>query len=392
MFNRRFNLGCCLAFMLGVSSLSAQSVDVKVGDGETIKITPGGRFYFDGATFIEDETDMSNGVSLSDLRVGLKAKYKNWDAKIDVGFASSTVSAKDIFLQYNFNKSSYLRGGHFAEPFGIDHMESSGNIKFLTANGTSNAFSPGRKVGLEYVGWTKNLWFGAGVFGDGDDINNKIEGDDGYAATGRLVFNPLQNPGKIFHVGVAGSYRKADAAGYDASGRDNPKSISYGSALLSNVDKRKVISAKIADADYQAKYALELIGAYGPVFFQGEYFYSIAERKNDLASYKASGAYGQIGILAIGGDYTYSSSWGRMGTPKPGSLEFALRYNYTDLDDSGSGIKGGRMSDWSFATNYYLNKYITFKLNYNNVSLGKNASLAADETINAIQARVQVIF
>lgn len=391
MNSRRLSISALL-LSLGLSTMSAQTLSVKVSDDESIKITPTGRFYYDGAVFMEDETDFGNGTSLTDLRLGLKGAYKQWDAKIDIGFANSTVSAKDVFLQYNFKKTSYLRGGHFAEPFGIDHMESSGNIKFMTANATSLAFSPGRKVGIEYVGWTKNMWVGAGVFGDGDDINNKIDGDDGYSVTGRFVFNPIQSPGRIFHVGLAGSYRKADAAGYDVDNNPNPKAISYGSSLLTNVEKRKVLNAKVSDAKYQAKYAAELIAAYGPLYFQGEYFNTLVERKHDLATYKASGAYGQIGFLAIGGNYTYSSSWARMGTPKPKSLEFALRYNYTNLDHKGSGIQGGTMSDWSFATNYYLNKYVTFKLNYNNVDLGKHAVLAPGEDINTIQARVQVIF
>lgn len=390
MFTRRLSVALA-SLLLGFISLSAQSVDVKVGD-ETIKITPMGRFYFDGAMYLDDETDLGNGVALTDLRLGLKAKYKMFDIKADIGFAGGKIGPKDIFLQYNLGKSSYIRGGHFAEPFGIDHMESSANIKFITANATSFAFSPGRKVGVEYIGWNKYMWIGGGVFGDGDAMSNSVEGDDGYAVTGRWVFNPIRQEGKVFHIGLAGSYRKADASGYDADGNQKPKTIGYSSSLITNVEKRKFLNAPITNADFQAKYAVELIGAYGPVHLQAEYFHSNVERKDDLPAYKASGAYAQIGFLAIGGNYTYSSSWARMGTPKPKSLELALRYNYTDLNDKNSGINGGRMSDWTFAANYYLNKYIMFRLDYSNVSLGNNNPLAAGENINAIQARLQVVF
>jgi len=346
----------------------------------------------DAAAFMDDETDLGNGAVVPDIRLGLKAKYKAFDMKVDVGFANNKVSAKDIFLQYNLSKSSYIRSGHFAEPYGIDHMESSGNIKFMTANATSNAFSPGRKLGIEYIGWNKYVWVGAGIFGDGDAMNNSVEGDDGYAVTGRLAFTPAKETGKIFHVGLAGSYRKADANGYDSEGHQRPKVIGYGSSLLTNVEKRKFLNASISDADYQAKYAVELIGAYGPVHLQAEYFHSNVERKNDLTAYKASGAYAQMGFLALGGNYTYSSSWARMGFPTPGSLEFAVRYNYTDLNNDGSGIMGGRMSDISVAANYYLNKYVMFRLNYSNVKLGNKNPIAAGERINSIQGRIQVVF
>lgn len=385
----------CLTLMLGcigLAPLLSQSVEIKVGDSETIKLTPSGRMYMDGAVFIDDETDLGNGVALPDIRLGLKAKYKAFDMKVDVGFANSRVSAKDIFVQYNFNGSSYIRGGHFAEPFGIDHMESSGNIKFITANATSNAFSPGRKLGVQYIGWNKYLWVGAGLYGDGDAINNSVEGDDGYSVTGRLAFTPSKEAGKILHIGLAGSYRKADANGYDAEGRQRPKAIGYGSSLLTNIERRRFLNASISDADFQAKYAVELMGAYGPVYLQAEYFHSNVERENDLAAYKASGAYAQLGFLAIGGNYTYSSSWARMGFPKPKSLEFAVRYNYTDLNDDHSSIMGGRMSDISIAANYYLNKYVMLRLNYSNVKLGNKNPIAAGETINSVQGRIQVVF
>lgn len=377
--------------ILGISTLFGQTINPKIGD-ETVKITPMGRVYFDGATFFEDETDLSNGATMTDVRLGLKAAYKKFDMKIDLGFAGGKVGYKDIFLQYNLNKTSYIRGGHFAEPFGIDHMESSANIKFITANATSLAFSPGRKLGVEYIGWNKYIWGAFGAFADGNSMNKTVAGDDGYAATGRIVFNAIQQEGKIFHIGLAGSYRKADANGFDNDGSQLPKTISYGSSLITNVEKRKFMNASISNADYQAKYAVELIGAYGPVHLQTEYFHTNVDRKEDLPSYKASGAYAQIGFLAIGGNYTYAPSWARLGTPKPKSLEFALRYNYTDLDDTNSGIRGGRMSDWTFAANYYLNKYVMFRLDYSNINLGHSNPLGADENINAIQGRVQVVF
>lgn len=39
--------------------------------------------------------------------------------------------------------------------FGLDYMESSGNIRFINAGCVTEAFAPGRKLGLEYIGWSK---------------------------------------------------------------------------------------------------------------------------------------------------------------------------------------------------------------------------------------------
>lgn len=391
MYTKKLS-GFLVAAFLSISTSFAQSLEIKTSDNDAIKITPAGRFYLDGATYFDDETKLGNGVYVSDIRLGFKAKYQKFDFKIDMGFSGGKVDPKDIFLQYNLNKKSYIRAGYFAEPFGIDHMESSANIKFITANVSSLSFSPGRKVGFEYIGWAKSVWVGAGVFADGDALKKAQAGNQGYSVAGRFVYNPLQDAGRIFHVGLSGTYRKADASGYDDLGNPLPRTITYSSRGNTNVERRNFLNASISDASYQAKYAAELIGAYGPLYLQAEYFHANVERAHSMPAYKASGAYAQLGFLAIGGDYTYSTSWARMGTPKPKSLEFAVRYNYTDLNDDHAKIYGGRMSDWSVAANYYLNKYVMFRLNYTNMAMGKNGPFAAGENINEIQARVQVVF
>lgn len=385
-----------LFLFCGVVSASAQ-LNLTFGEGENaIKFSPATRIYMDGAAFIQDESDLSNGVTIPDVRLGFKVDYRNWSTKVDVGFGKGKVSAKDIFLQYNFKKTSYIRAGHYAEPFGIDHMESSSNIKFITANASSYLFSPGRKLGLEYVGWTDKFWFAGGIFGDGDSMNNSKDGDDGYSATGRLVFTPAKKDGAIFHIGLAGSVRKADANGreYDADGnlKDNPRKIGYNAPLLTNVETMKPLSVSVGDANYQAKYAVELIGAYGPVFMQAEYFHSNIRRYNNAATYQAKGAYGQMGVLLTGGNYNYSSSWARMGKPAPKSLELVGRFDYSGLDDKHSGIKGGTMRDWSLAMNYYLNKFIMFRVNYSYMNMGDYNPVLAGENVHAIQGRIQVVF
>lgn len=375
------------------TALSVKAVDIEIKTGDDkLTITPMGRFYLDGAVYSTDKTELGNGVYMSDARVGLKAKYQRFDMKVDIGYAGSKVSAKDIFLQYSFVKNSYIRAGHFAEPFGLDHMESSSNIKFLTANATSFAFSPGRKLGFEYIGWNKNMWVGAGVFGDGDALNNSKGGNDGYSVTGRYVLNPLQQDGKILHLGVAGTVRKADANGYYDDGKKYPRAVNFSSRLNTNVEKEKVLNATISDASYQSKFAVELIAAYGPVYLQAEYFNAHVNRKDGLKSYKASGAYAQVGFLAIGDRYTYAPAWARMASPKPKSLEFAVRYNYTDLNDNKADIYGGRMSDISAAVNYYLNKYVVLKMDYTYASFGNKGPAMLNEHVNVAQARIQVVF
>lgn len=383
----------CFSLCLFTVTMQGQPKLEKEIQGSKLSITPTGRLAMDVAVYDEDKTTLSNGAAFSDIRLGFDVFYKKWSATIDMGFANNKLSPKDIFLQYKINNNSHLTAGHIPEPFGLDAMEGASNLRFFTGSASTEAFAPGRKIGIEYTYYNSYLWTSTGFFGDGEGMNGETEGDDGYAVTSRLIFNPLQNKGAIFHIGLAGSFRKADANGIDeTTNKEKSKSIIYGSPLLTQVKKKDFLNAEITHADYQAKYAIELIAAYGPVALQGEYFYTNVKRKQDFTSYQASGAYAQISYILLGEKQTYASSVARLGRLRPKDLELVIRYNYTDLDCKHAEIFGGKISDWSLALNYQLNKYIAFKLNYSNIKLGKFTPLAAGERINLFQARALFVF
>lgn len=342
------------------------------------------RVYFDGTAFLNNnENYIGSGSTISDIRLGASGTYGKFEGKIDLGFAKKAVSFKDVYIAYHFNPTSYVRLGHYAEPFGIDYMESSGNIKFVDAGIVMQAFCPGRKLGFEYIGWTKNIWFGAGAFADSNFADRlKRYGNDGYALTGRLVFNPIHEEGKVFHVGVAGTYREADAPASAGVAR----SVSYATTLGSPVNSQKFVDAVVTDAKGTAKVGAELIAAYDKVAFQGEYIYSNTSRHNDLKSFNGYGAYGQVSFLAIGSPYEYSSKWARMELPKPGSLEFAARYAHVDLNCPDAKIMGGIQNQLTIACNYYWKSFLRVRLNYD------MAHVKGLKSFNFITGRVQLLF
>lgn len=353
---------------------------------EKLQGSVNGRVYFDGTAFFKDKTHLGSGATISDIRLGVSGKYEKFNGKIDIGFAKKGVSLKDVFIQYNFQQNSYARIGHFAEPFGLDYMESSGNIRFINAGCVTEAFAPGRKLGIEYIGWSKNFWYGGGIFGDTHfDQRLDYKGNDGYAITARGVYNPYQNEGQILHIGAAASFRTPDATKDGSSER----SVSYGANLGSMVNSTKFVNATIPNVTNTFKVAGEFVGAIGKFSLQGEYFYTQASRKNDLKKYQAWGTYGQVGFIAIGDGYEYSKQWARLELPKPGTLEFAVRYSCLDLNDSEAEIQGGQQQQFTFGCNYYWKKFIRLRLNYNYAHLDKHA-LNGKENFNFISARIQV--
>ncbi|MDE6452247.1 MAG: hypothetical protein K2L23_08220 [Odoribacter sp.] len=368
------------ASLLPVAFVSGQTIT------EKLQGSVNGRVYFDGTAFFKDKTHLGSGATISDIRLGVSGTYENFSGKIDIGFAKKSISLKDVFFQYNFRPHSYARIGHFAEPFGLDYMESSGNIRFINAGCVTEAFAPGRKLGLEYIGWSKQFWYAGGLFGD-THFDQKLDykGNDGYALTARGVYNPLKSKGRILHAGMAMSFRTPDAL------KDNTarRSVSYGANLGSMVNSTKFVNAEISDVNHTFKVAGEFIGAVGRFSLQGEYFHTQANRKQDLKKYKAWGTYGQIGFLAIGTGYEYATSWARLELPKPGSLEFALRYSCLDLNDKSTGILGGQQQQITFGCNYYWKKFVRLRLNYNFAHLDKHA-LNGKEDFHFISARIQV--
>jgi phosphate-selective porin OprO/OprP len=63
------------------------SVAIASEDGNC-KFGFGGRVYMDATGYFDDKTDLSSGSEVRDIRFLMKATlWKNWDAKINIGFA-----------------------------------------------------------------------------------------------------------------------------------------------------------------------------------------------------------------------------------------------------------------------------------------------------------------
>lgn len=107
--------------------------------------------------------------------------------------------------------------------------------------------------------------------------------------------------------------------------------------------------------------------------------------------YKASGMYGILRGLLIGGNYRYSHTDCGIATPDSGSLECVFGYNYTDMSDTRSHIYGGRLNDVSFTVNYYINKYMIWRFRYSYTKITDRVGFE-NQSLSAFQTRFQVIF
>lgn len=371
-----------------VGLLLLSSVQVKAQD--VLKVSPSGTILMDAAAFDSKNDNFVNGVAIPDFRAGVKATYGKYKFKVDLGYAYGKVSVKDVFVERQLSPSSLVRVGNFVHQFGLQSATSS-TMKITMEEPASNeAFFNSRLIGAMYV-YDKNDFFAAAsahVEGEAMKQTTDKMGKEGYGAMTRLVYRPFRNDGAIFQVGISGGY---ETPRYNANKDLNHNSFVLGSNFPTRVAKVSAIDATITDAKHLIKFTPEIVATHGALGLESQYYYLNVDRKNNLESYKASGAYLLLRGLVIGGNYKYSSADCGLATPAPGSLECVLGYNYTDMSDTKSDIRGGRLNDFAVGVNYYISKNMIWRLRYSYTDV-KNRAGVDNQSLNALQTRFQFIF
>lgn len=383
--------------VLALGAVAAQGVSAQ-DDAPKFKFTPSGRILADGAVYAPDGDGFASGVALPDIRLGGKATYGNWTAKLDIGYSFGKVGLKDVYIQYDFNKHNFLRGGYFVHQFGYQAATSSSFKTAMEAPVSDTYFNAtGRNLGVMYV-HDKGPFF-AGVSAI---VGTKVtdHANDGgkvtYGGLTRLVWRPIRSDGNIVQVGMSGWYQTANYPKVEDADRPGhyhagPGTVNWSAGFPTRVDQVKMLGADVSNARGQWKLSPELILAKGRFALESQYYWGDVLRKG-MKNYTAQGVYGQLRMLILGDrQYGYSSGDAGIALPKPKTFEAVLGYNYTDGYNRAAGIRGGISSDYSVTLNYYLNKYITCRLRWSYTNVHKS-DVQFDRHVNIIQARIQFKF
>lgn len=353
-------------------------------------VKPSGRILMDAAFLNSSNKAVDeqcvDGVNVPDIRIGMKVSYGKWEGKADIGYARGSVSPKDIFIQYNFNKENFLRGGYFVHQFGYQSATSSSFKVSMEEPETHSAFGVGgRLVGLMYE-HSDNKFMGTGsVYTDAQSFKKQTN-QTGYQGTGfltRLVYHPLIEKGNLFHVGIGLNYELA---------AENRSNMEFKAPYPVRVAGINAIGAKITDAKNDFKFSGEVMAAKGHVGIEGQYIFMNVDRKGDAKSYKAWGAYGNLRFL-LNNEYEYVKNDAGIATPAPKSWELVAAYNYTDMNDAKAGFHGGKLSDWALTMNYYINKYMIWRVSGHIVRAGESDYSGFNKnTFRVIETRLQFKF
>ena len=353
-------------------------------------VKPSGRILMDAAFLNSSNKAVDeqcvDGVNVPDIRIGMKVSYGKWEGKADIGYARGSVSPKDIFIQYNFNKQNFLRGGYFVHQFGYQSATSSSFKVSMEEPETHSAFGVGgRLVGLMYE-HSDDKFMGTGsIYTDAQSFKKQTN-QTGYQGTGlltRLVYHPLIEKGNLFHVGIGLNYELA---------AENRSNMEFKAPYPVRVAGINAIGAKITDAKNDFKFSGELMAAKGHVGIEGQYIFMNVDRKGDAKSYNAWGAYGNLRFL-LNNEYEYVKNDAGIATPAPKSWELVAAYNYTDMNDAKAGFHGGKLSDWALTMNYYINKYMIWRVSGHIVRAGESDYSGFNKnTFRVIETRLQFKF
>ena len=353
-------------------------------------VKPSGRILMDAAFLNSSNKAVDeqcvDGVNVPDIRIGMKVSYGKWEGKADIGYARGSVSPKDIFIQYNFNKQNFLRGGYFVHQFGYQSATSSSFKVSMEEPETHSAFGVGgRLVGLMYE-HSDDKFMGTGsIYTDAQSFKKQTN-HTGYQGSGfltRLVYHPLIEKGNLFHVGIGLNYELA---------AENRSNMEFKAPYPVRVAGINAIGAKITDAKNDFKFSGELMAAKGHVGIEGQYIFMNVDRKGDAKSYNAWGAYGNLRFL-LNNEYEYVKNDAGIATPAPKSWELVAAYNYTDMNDAKAGFHGGKLSDWALTMNYYINKYMIWRVSGHIVRAGESDYSGFNKnTFRVIETRLQFKF
>ena len=326
----------------------------------------GGRIHFDAYAFDRDIAATTGTSEFRRARLTLAGKALGWDYKLEQDFSAGTNldGLRDAYIATGLwgGKATI---GHFKPYRSMEELTSSNEIlmmerPFATATGLFSGRQFQQGVGYQRSG--DNYTAGFTVFNLRGASGARNEG---MGASGRVTWAPINNDNETLHFGGWASQENANQGSADLS------------AVASYAGRRgpsqTIATTTGASRNTVTAYGLEAAGAFGPLFFQGEYvnatFGQPIGGDQDVSTWYLQGSW-----LLNGGHKPYKAATGVFGSPKvdKGLWELTARYDTIENKD----IANREATSVILGVNYYVNANLRFMFNY---TQGEN-EVTGDET------------
>lgn len=389
----RAGAGACLlalAAHTGADAL-AQVETVAAGDGHGPHLDRHGSQYglafgasvrFDYSDYRDDESfPMEDGTNLRRAQLRAVARLPApWSARVVYDFSRDGIEGlRDAFVRYQGEQSPRITAGHFKQPFGMERLSSVSDLPFMERS-LASALTPPRATGAEAQIRGDNWTFSTGGFGRGP------EGSDtniGKGVAGRATFAPMQEAGRILHLGAGVLHRWTD----------EDKSLRFRQRPESGTTDSRLIDTGVIHADSFTYFGTELAAARGPVAFQTEFISAHVNRRGD-DDLRFHGWYMQSSWFITGEPQVYDRGKGTFARMRParnpgdgpGAWQLAVRLSQLDLRDR--NVSGGRQTDWTCTLSWYVNSAVRLNAEYIQVDIEGGRFDGA--TPKVLQARIQL--
>jgi phosphate-selective porin OprO and OprP len=385
---------------------------------------------------------LDNGVNARRARIGVAGTFMgDWNYALAFEFGASAdglppvsgapaTGIHDAFLSYTGLKPLAIEGGYWTVPYTLDWATSSNDLMFMERSAAANiaagiaAASFRSAFGIR--GNDDRLWVGGYVTGPTSGTAHI------FTPTATAVGSPgtLGSPGATEQLGafVRAAYQLLQDKYYSLHvGGDAEFLIKPPSTNLLTLSDRPELridptviltTGAIANVSGAQVYSAEAAAGYGPLFFQGEYFWYNVDRSLGLPSLDFTGWYAEGGWTLTGESRIYNPATGSYGTILPdhpfsramgglGAWEVAGRYSTVNLNDLFTrgiatsvtlGVAGGTQSISTLGLNWYVNRNVRFTFNYLHGTVDKFSGVAATKGVDigakfdALAMRTQVSF
>jgi phosphate-selective porin OprO/OprP len=334
-----------------------------------------------------------------------------------------TSGIEQAFLSYTglkpFGGKLAIEAGYMDTMYTLDEATSSNDILFMERASpgiiATNIAAGDFRSAAGARWYTDTFWIGAyetgplsGAIHSASSLNPN--GSSEQAGTFvRVAGQALSGPGYSFHLGGGAEFLT-----------NPPRNQVTGAQTLTLSDRPElridptviVTTGALAGVSSAQVYNGELAGTYGPLFWQGEYFWYNIDRGAlpNLSNINFQGGYGEVAYVLTGETHTYNpgnAAYNGILPANPFSLssggwgawEIAGRVSTINLNDQlalANGVAGGRQTIYTAGLNWYVNGNIRFMFNYLHGDITKQLS-ATNTTdtgakFDAFAMRTQVAF
>jgi phosphate-selective porin OprO and OprP len=388
---------------------------------------------------------LNSGQNVRRARIGIAGKFfSDWNFALVYDFGGSSdgfggaaagslpgggVSGlENAYLSYTglkpFGGKMAIEGGIMDIPWTIDEATSSNDTTFLERS-SAQVIAVGVAAGdfrstFGTRWWNDSFWMGGYVTGPTTGSIHSASSvtpagsTEQYGAVARAASQLVSGNNYSLHVGANAEWLIQPPRNLVT----NAQTVSFSDRPELRIDPTTLISTgAIANASGVQVYGAEAAASYGPLYFQGEYYWYNVDRNASTGfapigapSLHFQGGYAQASYVLTGETRTYNPSTGSYNGVKPanpfsvrgggwGAWEVAGRVSTIDLNDrlaTAAGVAGGRQTVYTAGLNWYVNGNLRFMLDYlhGDVARQQSPSSTVDTgaTFDAVAMRTQFAF